>query len=133
MARVIFSNTTKRAPTVAPLLRIAKAILPKNYELSVTFIGEKKSQSLNARFRGKDYPTNVLSFSLAKEAGEIYLTLPIIKKECRAFGMQESQFTAYLLIHGLLHLKGLAHGGTMDTLERTWCRKFTIPYPSASS
>jgi ssRNA-specific RNase YbeY (16S rRNA maturation enzyme) len=40
------------------------------------------------------------------------------------FGMTMRTFTAFLVIHGMLHLKGLEHGSTMETAERKYMKQF---------
>ena len=57
-------NKTKNKIPVLPLFDIKNDILGKNYSLSVAFVDEKTSQKLNKKYRGKNKPTNVLSFSL---------------------------------------------------------------------
>ena len=109
---------------------IAEAILGKKYELSIVFATKKESQDLNNTYRGKNYPTNVLSFPLSKNAGEIVMHLPTAKKESANFDMPYADFVGYLFIHGLLHLKGFDHGSTMEQRERFWLKKFNFSQPS---
>ena len=80
----------------------------KGYELSLVFCGNSLSRKLNRVYRGKDRPTNVLSFPLSKNSGEIFINLSGLG----AFGVLE------LFIHGLLHLKGMAHGRKMEQAEK---------------
>ncbi|MDD5069042.1 MAG: rRNA maturation RNase YbeY [Candidatus Pacebacteria bacterium] len=101
-------------------------ILGKNYDLSLVFIGPKESQSLNNKFRGKNKPTNILSFSLSKTSGEIFITPSVAKKEAPRFGKTFDAFLGQLLIHGLFHLKGMEHGGTMERAEAKIQRHFGI-------
>lgn len=101
------SNTTRARIPRIPFKLIKEEVLGKEYELSLVFIGEKRSQTLNKKFRGKDKPTNVLSFPLSKTFGEIFIT-PSVSEP---FGIGK------LFIHGLLHLKGMSHGRTMDKTE----------------
>ncbi len=103
---------------------IKKDILGKDYSLSVAYISEKKSQELNNHYRKKDKPTNVLSFSLRKNEGEILLCKNVIKKEAPNFGKTYQGFLGFLVIHGMLHLKGYEHGRNMDELEKFYCKKF---------
>jgi probable rRNA maturation factor len=92
-------------------------ILGKNYELSLVFIGDKKSKSLNINFRKKDYSANVLSFSIDKDFGEIFINFPNAKKECIKFERKTENFIDFLFIHGLSHLKGYDHLNEKDSEE----------------
>jgi probable rRNA maturation factor len=123
------TNTTKRKSYGLPFSSMKEKILGKKYSLSLVLIGDAKSRTLNRTYREKDYPTNVLSFPLSKETGEIYLTVPRIKIEAKQFEMNEIEFAGYLFIHGLLHLKGYGHGVTMNQLESKYTRLFGIPDP----
>ncbi len=107
-----------------PLLAIKNAILGKNYELSLVFIGTKRSRTLNRTFRKKDKPTNILSFSLDKNSGEIFITPALLPRGAREFDESERQFLGRLLIHGCLHLKGMVHGSRMERLESKFRKKF---------
>lgn len=87
-------------------------------------IGDTKSRTLNKRYRGKDKPTNVLSFPLDENTGEIFLNADAAAREARRGGISIQQHTVFLFIHGLLHLKGLKHGATMERLEQALVRRF---------
>ena len=119
-------NITKGKLPSLPFAMMAQKILGKNYELSLAIVGDAKSKSLNNKFRGKNKPTNVLSFPLSKNSGEIFLNLNVAKKEAPKFGTNFGAFVQYLVIHGLLHLKGMEHSSTMDTAERKWCKEFNV-------
>ena len=64
-------------------LEMKEKILGRKYELSLVFIGDKKSQSLNKQFRNKDYSANVLSFPVDSDMGEIFINAPYAKKESK--------------------------------------------------
>lgn len=112
-----------------PFALMAEKILGKSYELSILFATKKESQTLNNTYRGKNYPTNVLSFPLSTHSGEIVLHLPTAKKEAKNFDMRYEDFVGFLFIHGLLHLKGFDHGSTMEQRERFWLKKFNFSQP----
>lgn len=128
---MVFSqhSTLQQTAPHLPYERIAEAILGKNYELSLVFIGDQRSQTLNRTYRNHDQPASVLSFPLDKEAGEIYINIPYAGRRARRQPATLSQTVAYLFIHGLLHLNGHDHGGTMDKREKEYCAQFGIPYP----
>lgn len=110
--------------------RIASAILPKNYDLSVVFADDKLTRSLNKKYRGKNKPANVLSFPLSKNSGEIFLNSKSIKKDASKFDLSQKNCTIYMFIHALLHLKGLQHSARMDAQERRFLKMFKIELPN---
>lgn len=101
-----------------PYLDIKEKLLGKNYSLTVVFCTPKESQERNKTYRDKNYPTNILSFPLLKSEGEIYISLSTARKDAKNFDMSYIQFLHLLVIHGCLHLKGHAHGSTMEELEQ---------------
>ncbi len=102
---------------------IKDKVLGKKYDLSLVFIGPKESHKLNYKFREKNKPTNILSFSLSDTSGEIFITPSVVKKEAPLFDKTPDVFVVQLLIHGLFHLKGMEHGGKMERAEAR-IRKF---------
>lgn len=122
--------TRAKIPRVA-FSSIKERVLGKRYNLSLVVIGAAQMTTLNRRYRRKDTPTDILAFSLSKTSGEIFIHPPTLRKKARAFSMSERHYLAFVFIHGCLHLKGLPHGRTMDRLEGSWCRAFSIPPPRA--
>lgn len=108
-----------------PFLAIKERVLGKSYELSISFVSETVAQNLNVTHRDKSYIPNTLSFSLSKKSGEIVMCLPAIKKEYKKFEMPHDHYLIFLLIHSMLHLKGFAHGGTMEKEEKKFLTFFT--------
>ncbi len=100
--------------------KIKNDILGKEYSLSIAFVSEKKSRELNKTYRKKDKSTNVLSFSLKENLGELVFCKPVIKREAKDFDKTFDEFLLFLVIHGMLHLKGLTHGGKMEKLEKKY-------------
>jgi len=92
-------------------------------EISVTLTGDEQVRALNAEWRGKDKPTNVLSFPMADERdlsranidgpelllGDIILAHGICEAEAADKGVSFEQHAAHLLVHGTLHLLGYDH------------------------
>jgi probable rRNA maturation factor len=84
--------------------------------LSVRVVGAARSRSLNARYRRKDRPTNVLSFSgpgLSPDGlhylGELVICAPVVAREAAAYGKSPESHWAHMTIHGVLHLLGFDH------------------------
>ena len=103
---------------------IKNDILGKNYSLSIAFVDEKKSKELNKRYRNKNKATNILSFPLHKNMGEIILCSEVIKKEAKKFGKTFDQFLGFLVIHGMLHLDGMEHSSRMEEREKFYDQKY---------
>lgn len=120
------TKTTKdRVPTL-PFASMKDAVLGKKYNLSIVIAGDTRTRVLNERYRGKTYVPNVLSFPLDKQNGEIFLNLKQARREHKKRSESYEYFVALLVIHGMLHLKGMAHGGTMEKQEQRLLRKFHI-------
>ena len=120
------TNFTKNNSPIKELFfaKIASEILPADYELSLVFVGDKKAQTLNKKYRNKDYIPNVLSFPIDKKSGEIFINLKQLEKETVKFQMDFPTIIIYMFIHGCLHLKGLDHGAKMDSLEKKYLKMF---------
>lgn len=104
--------------------RMKNDILGKNYSLSIVYVNEKKSQEINKKCRNINKATNILSFPLSKNTGEIILCPTVIKKEVKKFNRTFSQLVGFLVIHGMLHLKGFEHSSTMEELETHYDQKY---------
>jgi probable rRNA maturation factor len=88
----------------------------KNWELSVLFCNNRYIKSLNAQYRNKNKPTDVLSFPLGETspsgqylAGDIVISLDALQENSRYFNVTQDQELRRLLIHGILHLSGEDH------------------------
>ena len=103
---------------------IKNEILGKKYSLSIACVDEKTSRELNKKYRGKNKPTNILSFPLRKDMGEIVLCPAVIKREAKKFGRTFDKFLSFLVIHGILHLDGMKHGSTMEEREKFYDQKY---------
>jgi len=119
----IINKTKGKLPSL-PFVSIKDDILGKDYSLSIAFVEKKKSHELNKKYRGKDRPTNVLSFTLTETKGELVLCPSVIKSEMKDFGRNFEEFIGFLVIHGMLHLKGLEHSSTMERAEAKYDKKY---------
>lgn len=100
-----------------PYKKIKEEILGKDYDLNVIFCSPSLSQKLNKEYRGKDYATNILSFPLEVNVGEIYIQLQKTRIDAKNHNMSYNKFIHLLYIHGCLHLIGHDHSDEMDGLE----------------
>ena len=119
-----FKNKTKGKLPSLPFVAMKDKICGKDFELSVVCVSPSESRKLNKKWRGKDYPTNILSFPLSDTSGEIVLQLEKIKEDAPLFDMDYPNFLKFLVIHGLLHLKGFEHGSTMEREEKKYLKIF---------
>ena len=90
----------------------------KNWELSVLFCSNRYIKSLNAQYRNRDEPTDVLSFSPGEKipgargryiAGDIVISLDAVEENARFFKVSGEEELRRLLVHGILHLSGYDH------------------------
>jgi len=100
----------------------------RSVEISVTLTGNDQVRALNARWRGKDKPTNVLSFPMADERdltranlaqselllGDIILARGVCENEATEKGVAVEDHTTHLVVHGTLHLLGYDHHDERD-------------------
>jgi probable rRNA maturation factor len=108
-------KTPKKRFTQSRLFEsIKNAALGKRYELSLVFLSKPQMRRINRIYRGKDKPTNILSFPLDKKSGEIFICPAVI----------EPAELMPLFIHGLVHLKGFDHGSKMEREERQILKEF---------
>ena len=90
-------------------------------ELVIRVVDANESQELNKTFRGKDYPTNVLSFPADIQLpegptilGDIAICLPVVKREADEQSKRFDQHFAHMVVHGCLHLMGYDHEDEHD-------------------
>ncbi len=103
--------------------------------VNVLLTSSAEMKSLNRRFRGKDKPTDVLSFpgdpgAPKKIAGEIAISAEIATKNARALGHSPVQEVKILVLHGVLHLCGYDHecdNGQMARREKQLRAKLRLP------
>jgi len=95
-------------------------ILGKEYELSYVVAGEKLSARLNKQFRDKLNATNILSFPLTDQSGEIVVCYDLLRREATKQNEPFEDYLLYISVHGMLHLKGYNHGPQMEKKERQY-------------
>ncbi len=85
-------------------------------DFSILLAGDKRLRVLNLDFRGKDKPTNVLSFPSADPdyRGDIAIAYGVTKKEAKAAGKAFADHASHLVVHGVLHLAGYDHERPKD-------------------
>jgi probable rRNA maturation factor len=120
-------NKTRSTPTPVgvPFVSIKEAILGQEYDLSVSILTPVLQKKINTTYREKPTTTNILSFTLSENSGEITFDLGKVKKDAPLFKMTYKKFVTFLFIHGCLHLKGWQHSSTMEKEEKKYLRKFS--------
>ncbi len=121
----IHNETKATLPRVA-FADIKDAALGENYDLSLVIVDKQRIHDLNKAYRGKDEPTDILSFPISESAGEIYINPELAEKEAHKFDRPYDNFFAFLFIHGCVHLKGFDHGSTMESIEAELRTRFGI-------
>ena len=131
-----------RATTIQ---RVAQSILVQaghpTAQLGLSLVGKTRMRSLNRKYRGRDYPTDVLAFpmeSMGEQTevflGDVVICLPVAIGQASRFGNSADQEILRLLIHGTLHLLGYDHEQSpreatrMHRKERTIVQKLS-PIP----
>jgi len=110
-------------------------------ELSIRLVDSQESAELNATYRGKSGPTNVLSFPFdspipmePRLLGDLVICVPIVEKEADDQGKLVKSHWAHLVIHGCLHLLGYDHieddeAEEMESLEISILQRLNIDNP----
>ncbi|MBU6497000.1 MAG: rRNA maturation RNase YbeY [Rhodospirillales bacterium] len=103
---------------------------------SVVLASDSMVKQLNARHRGRNKPTNVLTFEPAGPglAGEIILALGTVRREARAADRRPAHHLAHLVVHGVLHLQGFDHveagaARRMEMAETRALARLRLPNP----
>lgn len=130
---------------VGAALYEAGAAYEAGSELSVVFTDDAHIRTLNAGWRNKDKPTNVLSFpaspvkighELPPMLGDVVLAAETVAREAELEGKPLGHHITHLVVHGVLHLLGHDHeeeteAERMEALERAALARLAIPDPYA--
>ena len=106
-------------------------------EVSVRFTDDDEVRALNAEWRGKDKPTNVLSFPMLEPSllGDIVLARGVCAREAEEKAIPIADHAAHLVVHGTLHLLGYDHedgeeeAEAMESVERAALASLGIADP----
>jgi probable rRNA maturation factor len=127
------------------VLAAAEAVSTPRTELAIVLSDDSAIQDLNRDWRGKNAPTNVLSFPAAMPGkvrsaspyiGDIVIAYQTTAREAVAEGKPFNHHLAHLAIHGFLHLLGYGHENDrdaqkMERLERKILKRLAVPDPYA--
>ena|SRR3989344_5980861 len=97
-----------------------KVLRKKLLPLVVIFVSDRRSRELNARYRRKSTPTNVLTFSQDRE---LVIAPMVVRTEAKTFGFSCKYWMTCLIVHGIVHLEGHNHATAkrrraMESIER---------------
>jgi probable rRNA maturation factor len=105
---------------VQQCVKTSGVVFAQNCELSVNFCDDATIRALNAKWRGLDKATNVLSFPLPGELttklalGDIVIAYETVAREAEDEGKSFPTHVAHMIIHGFLHLIGYDHETPLD-------------------
>ena len=129
---VLLDRQRKRRLGASRLRRVltdAARALRVQGEVALVLTGDRAVRTLNARYRGKDKPTDVLSFpgpGGEVGLGDIVISVETAARNAKEYGRTLPQELDILALHGFLHVLGYDHetdDGTMDRLEKRLRRR----------
>lgn len=134
----------KALPTADDFQQWVEAVLTpynKPFELTIRLVTNEESQQLNAQYRGKDKPTNVLSFPFELPEGieldllgDLIICVPVVEHEAQTQNKTINAHWAHMVIHGCLHLLGYDHidddeADEMEAIETKIITALGFPAP----
>lgn len=132
------ANEQERLPVSDKLERLIKEAVTATLEservddeveVSIVLVDDPYIQELSAEYRGKNCPTDVLSFAMEEEEpridydgeapdfrllGDIVISLETAARQAQEYGHSFDREVAFLTVHGMLHLLGYDHGSAED-------------------
>ncbi len=114
------------------LSKIMKYLDCKDKEISLLFVNNDEIREINKRYLNRDYPTNVITFSLTegefgninpKILGDIVISVERASKDAEEAGIELSDELEFLMIHGILHLLNYNHENTSEDEVKKMERK----------
>ena len=127
--------------TSRKIKRWAAIALKISAVITIRIVGSAESRRLNREYRGKDYPTNILTFGYPELGDDIQadlvICMPVLVKEAKSQKKILENHLIHLLIHGLLHAQGFDHEDTveaqaMESLEVTLLSQLGLENPYLS-
>lgn len=140
---VIEDERWRKDPAILKLIRRAARLAldhkPRGKRsLTILLSDDRRLRQLNRQFRGKDKPTNVLSFVAddPRYWGDVAIAFGVVEREARAQGKTVPAHVAHLTVHGILHLKGYDHAkradqSAMESLETLMLSRLRLSDPYA--
>ena len=124
-------------PARSTIARWIAAALERDAQLTLRFVDSREGRRLNRDFRGKDYATDVLTFSYASKPivrGDIVICVPVLRRAARARRTPGHNHLAHLIVHAVLHAHGHVHdqaagAKAMESREREILKRLGKPDP----
>lgn len=134
---VQYASVARSMPSRPQFRRWAQAALQCDISVTLRIVDEDEGRMLNKTYRGKDYPTNVLTFvydDIKPVSGDIVICAPVVEREAAEQNKVLFDHYAHMLIHAALHLQGYDHernsdAEQMEALEVTLMLKLHRPNP----
>ncbi|VAW74207.1 Metal-dependent hydrolase YbeY, involved in rRNA and/or ribosome maturation and assembly [hydrothermal vent metagenome] len=138
------ASSCQSVPAKNVLQRWAQAALASDIpqpDLVIRVVDENESLALNSQYRGKEAPTNVLSFPFdvpqgveLKHLGDLVICAGVVQQEALQQGKPVEHHWAHMVVHGVLHLRGYDHlteaqAGKMEALEKQILAELGITDP----
>ncbi|WP_457667339.1 rRNA maturation RNase YbeY [Thiolapillus sp.] len=137
------ASKEKDLPADEDFIQWTQAALQQKEDVSVVIriVDEDESRQLNLEYRGKDKPTNVLSFPFeappevpSRHLGDLVICAPVVAEEAVRQGKPLRHHWAHMVVHGMLHLQGYDHlneeeAARMESLEIEILQNGGIPDP----
>ncbi|MFX3623790.1 MAG: rRNA maturation RNase YbeY [Ectobacillus sp.] len=118
--------TEEQIHSLQELLQLAAQMegIEEDAEMSITFVDNERIQELNYEYRGKNQPTDVISFAMEelgegemeivgtgmpRMLGDIIISVPKTKEQAEEYGHSFMRELGFLTVHGFLHLLGYDH------------------------
>ncbi|RLJ19918.1 rRNA maturation RNase YbeY [bacterium endosymbiont of Escarpia laminata] len=142
------ATETVDLPSKALFIQWAQAALVKGTEgaeVVIRIVDEAESRTLNRDYRGKDRPTNILSFPFeappqvpSNLLGDLVICAPVVMREAAAQNKSALSHWAHMTVHGMLHLQGFDHlddneAEIMESREQQTLRELGFSDPYAES
>ena len=133
---VTIINDSDQGPNKKKLLKRIRGIIKEigaKGNLAIKLGGTEESRKFNAQYRGKDYPTDVLSFHCGEEQpdgfylGDILICVPVAMEQASENGTDLDTELFTLMVHGILHLAGYDHeqdDGAMMSMQKSLVDKY---------
>lgn len=135
------ASAEQHLPSHAQFKRWVKAALRIDTCVTLRIVDADEGRMLNSAYRGKDYATNVLTFTITEQPnlmGDIVLCAPVVASEAAAQGKSLFAHYAHLTVHGILHLHGYDHevaaqAQLMEAMEVAILQQLNIANPYETS
>lgn len=134
---VQYASNSTGVPTRQQFRRWVRVAMAADLHCTLRVVDANEGRQLNHDFRGKDYATNVLTFTYEDTvplSGDIVICAPVVAREAAEQGKDLIAHYAHMTIHSVLHLQGYDHENEieareMEGLETALMAKLGYPAP----